>query len=110
MRRRSDTSNRPIADAMTTAARAVLRQILEQVGREHQQHCDSERTHDPRQLGPGARRLGHRCARRAAADRKALEEACREVGDAEAHHLLVRVDRCTQTRRIGSREHTGVGE
>ena len=110
MRRRSDTSIRPMADAMTTAASAVFGRSWSSVGREQQQQRDRERAHDARQLGLGARRLGHRCARRAAADREALEEAGREVGDAEAHHLLVRVDRCSQTRRVGAREHARVGE
>ena len=110
MRRRSATSNRPIAEAMTTAASAVFGRFWSRFGREQQQQRDRERAHDPRQLRPGARRLGHRRARRAAADREALEEAGREVGDAEADHLLVRVDRRAQTRRIGSREHARVGE
>ena len=110
MRRRSDTSNRPMAEAMTTAAKRGVWQMLEQRGRKQQQQRDGERAHDAGQLRPGARRLGDRCARRAAADREALKEGGGEVGDAEAHHLLVRIDRCAQTRRVGSREHARVGE
>ena len=110
MRRRSATSNRPMADAMTTAASAVLRQVLQQVRREHQQQRDRERAHDAGQLGPRAGGLGHRRARRAAADRKALEESGGQVGDAEADHLLVRIDRRAQARGIGAREHARVGE
>ena len=99
-----------MADAITIAAERGVRQILEQRGREHQQQGDGERAHDSGELSPGARGLGHRRARRAAADREALKEARRDVGDPEAHHLLVRVDRCPQTRRIGSREYARVGE
>ena len=63
MRRRSDTSIRPMADGDDDGSQGGVRQMLEQRGRQHQQQCDGERAHDPRQLGPGARRLGHRCAR-----------------------------------------------
>jgi hypothetical protein len=47
---------------MTTAARAVCGRFLEQVGREHQQQCDSERTHDPVSwvLAPAASATGVR--------------------------------------------------
>ena len=38
-----------------------------------------------------ARRLGDRRARRAAADRESLEEARRQIGRPEPHHLLVRI-------------------
>ena len=87
-----------------------VRQMLEQRGREQQQQRDGERADHARQLGLRARRLGDRRARRAAADREALEETGRQVGDAEADHLLVRIDRCAQTRRIGSRQHARVRE
>jgi methionyl-tRNA synthetase len=33
-----------------------------------------------------------------------------QVGDAQAHHLLVRVDIGARARRIDTRQHTGVGE
>jgi hypothetical protein len=81
---------------------APSREILEQRGREQQERRDGERAHHPRQLGPRAGRLGDRCSRRAAADGEALKEPCRKVGDAESRHLLVRVDRGTKTRRVGS--------
>ena len=87
-----------------------LRQILQQHGREHEQQRDRDRANDACQLGPGARRFGDRRARRTAADRKALKEAGRQVGDPQTRHLLVRVDRRTQTRGIGSREHARVRE
>ena len=93
MRRRSATSMRPMAEAMTTAASAGVGRCCSRFGRRHQQHRDAERADDAGQLRPRAGGLGHRRARRAAADRKALEEAGGEVGDAEADHLLVGIDR-----------------
>ena len=95
---------------MTTAARAVCGRSWSSVGREQQQQRDRDSAHDPRQLRSGARRLGHWRARRAAADGEALKEAGRQVGDAETHHLLIRIDRRTQTCRISSREHARVRE
>ena len=92
------------------AARAVFGRSCSSDGREHQQQRDRERAHYAGQLRSGARSLRYWCARRTAADREALEEARRDVRDAEAHHLLVRVDRRSQTRGIGSREHAGIGE
>ena len=110
MRRRSVISIRPIAEAMTTAASAVFGRCCSSVGREQQQQRDRQRADHAGQLGAGACRLGHRGARRTAADREALEETGGEVGDAKTHHLLVRVDRRAQARRIGPRKHARVGE
>ena len=98
MRRRSANSNRPIAAAITTAASALRGQVLQQVRREQQQQRDRERADDAGQLRLRAGRFGDRRARRAAADRKALEEPGGEVGRAEADHLLVRIDMACAVR------------
>ncbi len=42
-----------MAEAITTASRARVRQMLEQFGREDQQQRDGGRANDPRQLGLG---------------------------------------------------------
>ena len=85
-------------------------QMLEQVRRHHQQQGNGERADDSGQLRSGARGLGHGRARRTAADRKALKESGGQIGGAEPHHLLVGVDIRAGPRRIGAREHAGVGE
>ena len=77
---------------MTTAASAVVGRWLQQVGCGHQQHGDAEGADDAGHLGLGAGRFGHRRARRAAADRKALEESGGEIGGAQSDHLLVGID------------------
>ena len=110
MRRRSSNSNRPIADAITTAASALVGRFLIRSGASEQQQRDRHRTDDTGELSPGARGLGDRGARGAAADRKALEESGGQVGGAQADHLLVRVDVAAGLRRIGAGEDTGVGE
>ena len=84
--------------------------MLQQVRRHQQQQGHAERADDAGQLGSGARGLGHRRARRTAADRKALEESGGQVGGAEADHLLVGIDIGARSRRIGARQHAGVGE
>ena len=78
MRPRSATSIRPMADAMTTAASAAYGQVLQQIGR--QQRAAAAIASAPTTpvscvFAPGGFR--HRRARRAAADREALEEAWR---------------------------------
>ena len=95
---------------MTTAANAVDRQVLQQVRRQHEQQRDGKRADHPRQLRSRARRLGHGRARGAAADRKSLEEARRQVGGSEAHHLLVRIHSGPGSRGIGARQDARVRE
>ena len=85
-------------------------QVLQQVRRRQKQHRDGERADDAGQLGAGAGGFGDRRARRAAADRKALEEAGGQVGGAETDHLLVRIDVGARPRRVAARQHAGVGE
>ena len=87
-----------------------IRQVLQQVRRDHEQQGDCDRTDDVRQLGAGAGGLGHRRARGAAADREALEETGCQIGGAKPHHLLVWVDTGAGSRRKGAREDAGVGE
>ncbi len=53
------------------------RQVLQQVGGEHQQQRHGDGADDAGELGPGARGFGDRRARGTAADRKALEEVRR---------------------------------
>jgi hypothetical protein len=84
--------------------------MLEQLWREHQERGDRDCADDTRQLGPRARGLGYRRSGRAAADREALEEAGGEVGQAQTHHLLIRIDRRPQAGRVGAGEHARVGE
>ena len=99
MRRRSANSNRPIAAAITTAAKRRVGRSA--AGRARPPAArGSQRADDARELRARACGLGHRRARRAAADREALEESGRQVGDAEPDHLLVRIDRRSQPRRI----------
>src|SRR5512139_453550 len=85
-------------------------QVLQQVGRHHQQQGHAQRADDAGQLAAGARCFCDGGARRAAADRKALEEPGGEVGGAEPDHLLVGVDVAAGLRRVDAREHAGVGE
>ena len=104
------TSNRPIAEAITTAASALSGRCWSRSGAATSSSATAQRADDAGQLRPGARGLGDRRARRAAADRKALEESGGEVGRPEPHHLLVGVDIRAGPRGIGAREHAGVGE
>ena len=115
--RRSANSNRPIAAAITTAASAGVGKMLQQVGRDDQQQRDGQRAHDAGQLRPGAGGFGHRRARRAAADRKALEEPGSEVGErrvrpspgsdrracATAPHRCAKARSCRRTKRAPRR-------
>ena len=99
-----------MADAMTTAASAVCGRFWSRLGANSSRSAIATAPTTPGQLGPGAGGLRDRRARRAAADREALEEPGRQVGHAEPHHLLVRIDRRLESRGVGAREHAGVGE
>ena len=61
-------------------------------------------------LGLAARRLGDRGARGAAADGEALEEAGGQIGGAQRHDLLVRVDLAIVLEGEGARERRRVRE
>ena len=95
---------------MTTAASALVGKSCSRSGASKQQQGYGERADDAGHLRLGARGLRNRRARRAAADRKALEESGGEVGCAQPHHLLVGVDISAGPRRVGARQHAGVGE
>ena len=69
-----------------------LREVAQQAGDEEQDQHDGARADQAGQLGLGPGLLGHRGARAARADRKALEEAGGEVGRADADHLPLAVD------------------
>ena len=85
-------------------------QVLQQPGREDDQGGDGRRPDDARQLGLGPRRLGHRRARRAAADREALEQAGCGVGKPQRDEFAVGVDLVAAAQGERARDHTGVGE
>ncbi|MNZ79064.1 hypothetical protein D3C78_976580 [compost metagenome] len=78
--------------------------------RDQQQRRHRQGADHPGQLGLGASRLGHRRARGAAADGKALEQSGGQVGGAQADHFLVGVDLGLGARGVGARQHAGVGE
>ncbi|MCY1530755.1 hypothetical protein D9M68_659570 [compost metagenome] len=80
----------------------AFRQVLQQGGAEQQQQRHAQGAEDTGQLSLGAGRFGHGRARRTAADRKALEQAGREVGHAQADHFLVRVHPGACLRRVGT--------
>ena len=84
--------------------------MAQQVRRRHQQEGNGKRPHGARQLGSCARRFGHRGSRGAAADRKAVEEAGRQIGESDPDHFLVGIDVPTVSFRIDARQHAGVGE
>ena len=110
MRRRSATSNRPMRRGDHDGRQRAVGKVLEHVGRHHDEQGDRQRADDAGQLCLRACGLGYRGARRAAADGEALKEAGREVGGAESHHLLIRVDAGSGSRRVSAREHARVGE
>ena len=99
MRLRSAISNRPIAEAITTAASAAWAGACSRFGRRTSSSATATRADHAGELRLGAGRLGHRRARRAAADREALEEAGGEVGRAQPDHLLVGIDRLAERAR-----------
>ncbi|MNN11378.1 hypothetical protein D3C81_1243350 [compost metagenome] len=84
--------------------------MLQQVGAEQQQQRHAHGAEHAGELGLGTGRLGHRGARGAAADGKALEQPGGQVGGAQADHFLVGVDLGLRARGIGARQHAGVGE
>ena len=96
--------------AMTTAARAALRQVLGQTSAddEHDGQCDGG--DHAGQLGAGAGGLGHRRPRRAAGEREALEEPGGDIRRAEREELLVLVDALMELRGVAARENAGVRE
>ena len=61
----------------------AVRQLLQQLRRQQQQRRHAERADHAGHLRARTRGLGHRRARRAAADREALEQAHRQVGRAQ---------------------------
>ncbi|MHC2425729.1 hypothetical protein ACVIST_002474 [Bradyrhizobium elkanii] len=95
---------------MTTAANAAFGQVLKQVRRYQQQKGDGQRADDAGQLRARSGGFRDRRARSAAADRKTLKKAGRQIGRAEPHHLLVGINAIAQSSRIGARKHAGVGE
>ena len=108
MRRRSATSNRPIAEAMTTAASALGEFAVADrapAGGE----CHGQRADDAGQLRPRSRGFRYRSARRAAADGKPLEKSGGEV-DGRSNHFLIRIDRLAKPRGVRTRQDAGVGE
>ena len=68
------------------------RQMLQEIGSSHQQRGNAQGADDTGELGLRAGRFRHRGARRAAADRKALEKSGGEIGGAQPNHLLVGID------------------
>ena len=88
----------------------AARQALQQIGREDQEQRHADGADDAGDLRLRARRFRDRRPRRAAADRKSLKQSRGEVGGAEPHHLLVRIDRRAHPGRVGARQHAGVGE
>ena len=109
MRRRSDTSNRPIADAMTTAARAVFGRSWSRSGASSSNNAIASAPTTPVScvLAPAASATGVREELLLiGSPGKSLPRGWRRRGPPSP----VRVDRCAQARRIGSREHTRVGE
>jgi hypothetical protein len=109
MRRRSLNSNRPGRgdhDRCERAAREVAKQIGCQQQEQRHGHCADY----ARELRLRARGFCYRGARGAAADRKPLEESGRQVGGAETHHLLIRIDLRACAGRICARQNAGVRE
>ena len=88
------------AEAITTAASAALGRCCSRLGAPQQQRRHGQRADHAGQLRLRAGGFGDRRARGAAADRKALEEAGREVGRAQADHLLVGVDAACPARGV----------
>ena len=76
----------------------------------HEQQGDGERANDPGHLRLGSGGLGNGRARRAAANREALEKSGGQIGRPKSHHLLVGVDVSSGPRRVGTRQHAGVSE
>ena len=92
MRIRSVISISPIADAITTAANAVVGKFCSKFGAANSSSSDRERANDAGQLSTGARGLRDRRSRRTAADWKTLKEPSGQIGGPEAHHLLIGID------------------
>ena len=111
MRRRSATSNRPIAAAITTAASAAVGRFCSRFGRHTSGAGDGERADDAGELRPRTRGLGDRRARRAAADREALEES-RPPGSRRRAPTISWLGSTglPLCGRVVARQHAGVGE
>ena len=77
-------------------------QMLEKIRRHQQQQGDGERADDAGHLRLGTGGLRNGRARRAAADREALEKSRGQIGRAKPHHLLVGVDVSPGPRRVGT--------
>ena len=98
---------------MTTAASVGCGRYWSRPGHEDEHHRDHGGADDAGELGLRARPLSDRGARSARADREPREQAGRDVGRADADHLLVRVDLLPGPRgergrggdRVGERDH-----
>ena len=86
-------------------------QVLQQVRRHHQQQRHAERADHAGQLGLRARGLGHRRARRTAADRESPGRS-RPPGWPRPGPTIswLGSTRYADPRGIGARQHAGVGE
>ena len=76
-RRRSLTSNKPTAEEITTAARAVFGKFFNKVGAKINRIAMAIAPVNASELRFGTSRFCHGCARSAAADRKTLKETGR---------------------------------
>ncbi len=85
-------------------------QVRQEPRPEDQEERDAGGADDARELRLRPRRLGHRGARRAAADGEALEEAGGHVGGPEGDELLVGVDLVAVAQGEGAREDAHVRE
>ena len=108
--RRLLTSTSEIHAEITTAPRAALGRFCSSVGAKTSRSAMHDRADHAGQLRLGARRFRHRGARRAAADREALEQPRGHVRRTERNELLVLVDLVAAAQGEGARQHAGVGE
>ncbi len=87
-----------------------LGEVAEQARSQHEHQDDERRPDDAGELGPGPRPLRDRRTGPAGADGEALEETGRQVGRADARHLLVAADLLPRTGREGRRVGDRVGQ
>ncbi len=85
-------------------------QVFKQVRCGHQEEGDAERTNYSCQLRSGASSLRHGCARRTAANGKALKKAGSQVGGTESYHFLIWVDAGFRSCGVSSGEDARVSE